>query len=448
MAMEIFKLVGSIMVDTDKANESIQKTDKKAEGLGGRLASGVKTAAKWGAGVASAAATVGKAMISGAKDTAANLDEIDKASKRMGIAAEEYQKLGHAAELCGIDMGTMEKAAKKLAGTDLSLDDALNQIMALGTEEERTAAASELFGESVAYNMGPLLQEGGDAFNAMKQEAIDLGLVMSNDSVAAGAAMNDSFTKIEGAVESLKNGLMADFMPYIQQALDWVVQNIPAIRETVTSVIESIKPVVESLIPLVEQVFKMISALWEGGLKKTLTGIIDFVTGVFTGDWGKAWEGVKSIFSGVFEALVTVFKAPINTIISGLNSFIDGVNNIKIPDWVPGVGGKSLHINHISMLERGGVLERGQTGFLEGNGAEAVVPLEKNKKWISALANDMEGVGIGNGKEALSVLHDIRDGIESLKAMGVYLDTGAMVGGLAEPMDKKLGRIAAQKARA
>ena len=58
MALEIFKLVGSIFVDNEKANDSIGKTDKKAEGMGKTLLGGVKTAAKWGAAIVGAAATV------------------------------------------------------------------------------------------------------------------------------------------------------------------------------------------------------------------------------------------------------------------------------------------------------------------------------------------------------------------------------------------------------
>lgn len=54
--MEIFKLVGSIFIDTEKANNSIAKTDKQVEGLGGKLGNGIKSAAKWGTALAAGAA--------------------------------------------------------------------------------------------------------------------------------------------------------------------------------------------------------------------------------------------------------------------------------------------------------------------------------------------------------------------------------------------------------
>lgn len=94
-------------------------------------------------------------------------------------------------------------------------------------------------------------------------------------------------------------------------------------------------------------------ALWNGvteivsGLMTAFGGVIDFITGVFTGNWQKAWDGVKSIFSGCFEALVGLCKTPINAIIGIINGAISGINNLglTIPDWVPGLGGKSFSIN-------------------------------------------------------------------------------------------------------
>lgn len=85
-----------------------------------------------------------------------------------------------------------------------------------------------------------------------------------------------------------------------------------------------------------------------------LSGVIEFITGVFTGNWGKAWEGVKNIFSNIINGLGDIFKAPINFIIKGINTFIRGLNKIKIPNWVPLVGGKGFNIGEIPLLAKGG----------------------------------------------------------------------------------------------
>ena len=91
--MEIFKLFGSILVDSSKAEDSISKTGEKAEGLGGKLGNGIKTAAKWGVALGAAAIAVGGAMLAAAGKVAGAADEIDKASRRAGTDAETWQKL-------------------------------------------------------------------------------------------------------------------------------------------------------------------------------------------------------------------------------------------------------------------------------------------------------------------------------------------------------------------
>lgn len=202
------------------------------------------------------------------------------------------------------------------------------------------------------------------------------------------------------------------------------------------------------IFPIVDAVFKGIKDLWQKTLKPVLQGILDFITGVFTLDFSKAFKGLLKIIEGIWEGLKTVIKAPINAVIGMINAFIDSINGIKIPDWVPGMGGTGLlNIKKIPLLASGGVLEAGQVGLLEGSGAEAVVPLDHNKRWINAVAKDMDTALGGGSGQAVALLQDVRDLMEQMVNAGIYLDTGALVGGLAKPMDKKLGQLQAAKAR-
>lgn len=89
------------------------------------------------------------------------------------------------------------------------------------------------------------------------------------------------------------------------------------------------------------------------GIFKIFGGVVDFITGVFTGNWKKAWEGVKSIFSGIFDTFTTIVKAPLNAIIGLVNGAIKGFNKLKIPEWVPKVGGKGINIPLIPQLAKG-----------------------------------------------------------------------------------------------
>lgn len=84
-----------------------------------------------------------------------------------------------------------------------------------------------------------------------------------------------------------------------------------------------------------------------GNIMDAFGGLIDFINGVFTGNWSKAWEGIKSIFSNAFGTLGEICKAPINAVISIINGAIAGINSlgITIPDWVPVIGGNAFNIN-------------------------------------------------------------------------------------------------------
>lgn len=112
------------------------------------------------------------------------------------------------------------------------------------------------------------------------------------------------------------------------------------------------------------------------GIMTRLSGLITFITGVFTGDWSKAWEGVKEIFGGAFEALVSLAKTPLNAVVNAINGVISGINGmgISIPDWVPGLGGKSftLNIPTIPQLAKGTTSWKGGLAQVHERGGEII----------------------------------------------------------------------------
>lgn len=194
------------------------------------------------------------------------------------------------------------------------------------------------------------------------------------------------------------------------------------------------------------------AGIWEN-IKQAFAAVGQFFSGIFS----EAWENIKSVFSGigawfderwkdvkkvfagiggffrtvfegardairtVWNTVTSLIKTPINALIDLLNIFIDGLNHIKVPNWVPGIGGYGINIPNIPKLARGGVLERGQLGLLEGSGAEAVVPLENNKKWINATAKAlrqaMNSEGIIGGGRGASVVYNYTQNNTSPKAL-------------------------------
>lgn len=164
---------------------------------------------------------------------------------------------------------------------------------------------------------------------------------------------------------------------------------------------------VDSIMKVVKQVIGTVSSI-VSGILKALGGLLDFITGVFSGDWKKAWEGIKTFFKGIWDAIVAVVKAPINLIITAINALMSGITtainavikalnklSFKVPDWVPGIGGKKwgfdikeLKAPSIPLLATGGIVTGDTLARIgEGGKKEAVLPLEQNTGWMDTLAD-------------------------------------------------------------
>ena len=154
---------------------------------------------------------------------------------------------------------------------------------------------------------------------------------------------------------------------------------LPVIENIVMVLVNVVATVAPPIIAAVSQIFANISNVVMS-LQGIFDGLIQFITGVFTGNWASAWEGVKSIFGNAFSALVELCKVPINAVIRVINGAIRGINSIvgggvTIPDWLPGGGGTfSLHLNEIPMLAKGGFTDG--VSIAGEAGTEAVISFD------------------------------------------------------------------------
>ena len=176
-----------------------------------------------------------------------------------------------------------------------------------------------------------------------------------------------------------------------------------------------------------EPMKKWFAELWSdftqitNGFKKMLDGLTLFVNGVFSGDWKKAWEGIKETFGGAWDGIVGLLKASANLIIGILNTvynfvcgvvnaIINGINKISFttPDWLnylhEGWGGQSfggfnlqpIQPINIPYLANGGITTGSTLANIGEAGREAVLPLENNLSYMKPLAemiaSEMKGV--------------------------------------------------------
>ncbi|WP_127491326.1 phage tail protein [Paenibacillus glycanilyticus] len=177
------------------------------------------------------------------------------------------------------------------------------------------------------------------------------------------------------------------------------------------------------------------------GMKTAFLGVLEFIRGVFTGDWKTAWEGVQRVFKGVFEGLYSLIKFPLNQIIDAVNAIIDGINGIKIdvPDWVEKITGYSsfgFNIPRLPKLARGGIVD-GKTdmgNYIAGEaGAEMVVPLENTSftdKIASALGTAvLTAMQMGQNNQGSGQVIQM-DGVTVARVLNKYLtNENARLGG-------------------
>lgn len=195
--------------------------------------------------------------------------------------------------------------------------------------------------------------------------------------------------------------LIQTLLPIIMQIVDAVLPVFISLLNTIVpifqNIIQAILPVLQqllqALIPVIQLVAEIFGSVLGSALQsianivsnvmQIFQGLIDFITGVFTGNWSQAWEGIKSIFSGAVGGLGKIIKAPLRAVVSAVNTVIGGLNKLKIPDWVPGLGGKGINIPMIPGFAKG--TNRTPSTFIAGeNGPELITDAANRKVFTAA----------------------------------------------------------------
>lgn len=152
-------------------------------------------------------------------------------------------------------------------------------------------------------------------------------------------------------------------------------------------------------------------------LEVIFLGLTNFISGVFSGNWRRAWFGVRQIFESIVSGLSHIFKAPLNFMIDGINKFLSGIGKVKIPDWVPGVGGKGFSIPRIPRLAKGGIVSASTIANIGEAGTEAVIPLQRNTQGLDMIAEKIS--------ERLSLSQN--DGTGATYVIKLVLDDGRVI---------------------
>ena len=206
-------------------------------------------------------------------------DNVDKMSQKMGMSTDAYQEWDFIMQHCGTSIDGLQSGMKTLAtaaetGSDaftaLGISQAdianmsqeelfsatLSALQNVSDETQRTYLAGKLLGRG-ATELGPLLNMSAEETEAMRQQVHDLGGVMSEDAVKAGAAFQDSLTNLQTALNGAKNQIGGEFLPSITTAMDGLTMILSGnVEEGIALVeqgIEEFGQTLEELGPYAEQ---------------------------------------------------------------------------------------------------------------------------------------------------------------------------------------------------
>lgn len=462
-------------------------------------------------GLSTAAAGALAGIVGLAYKSASAADELITLSNKTGIATDELQKMQYASELVDVSVEDITKAMQKMKKnmTSTSKDvtaafkslgvsvtdsngqlrnttdvfyEVLDGLSKITNETERDIVAMTIFGKS-ADELAGIVDDGGAALKALGEEAEQLGLVMSSETLDSLNNVNDSIDKMKAKADGTiaKSGAKAleALMPVFERVLDamdkaltfignldegqiTMILRILAITAAISPLAKGISNVtgliskltgaggiipkaitlltklsgntlpqlisviskfgtlgimalIIALVALIatkgDEIQKIINKVCDfvqgllgklfdwlnkngmttlaaivkgisdliGNIKTVLNGIIDFIRGVFTGDWKRAWSGIVEIFSGIFGGIKDLIKVPINAVIGAINKVIGGFNKLRA------VSGKS-QVATIPLLASGGIMSKGSAivgdegpELLTVSGGRAIVqPLSGN----------------------------------------------------------------------
>lgn len=368
--MNVMDLIAKISLDSSEYEKGVGEAKSSFSDLGSSIASGAKTIAKVGVGafVALGGAIAGAtgSLISNAKETAEYADNIDKMSQKMGFTTDAFQEwdfiMQHNGSSIDAVKGSLLKLDKALESDTtawqelgLSQEELMNMsseekfektvtaLQGVTDETEKARLAQEVFGKSY-QEMMPLLNQTAEETEAMKQQVHDLGGVMSEEGVKAGAQFQDSLQNLQTALSGAKNNLMAEFLPSLSTAMDGlsklfsgdesgigqVKQGIEEfaqkLSEKLPKVLETVGGIAESLISALPSFFDAIAQQLPSLIQTLIPVLINAVVGLS--------EAIEKALPQILSAI----QSNIGVITQGLTKILTSVGKIilkLVPTLLP-----------------------------------------------------------------------------------------------------------------
>lgn len=298
---------------------------------------------------------------------------------------------------------TVSEWLKKFSDWWKSLSPTMQKVILIVTGLVAVLGPLLIFIGKVAAGVGALITVFTGASAALGGLSVSLGAILAPIAAVVAAVVAvievikhwDEIMEVLGFVwEKICEGIKTAF----QAVWDFFVEGFTAIGELASEVCTAIGDFFSGLWDSICNIFSGIGEWFSGVFQAAYDGVVGIWEGIkefFTGVWDSIVNTFHDIGVAIYDAITGVVKGAINAVLSGavgiINGFVAAINGvIWVINLIPGVDISELDYLDVPQLARGGILQKGEVGLLEGNGAEAVVPLDQNKAWIDAVAKQMQ----------------------------------------------------------
>lgn len=334
--MNVFELFAKLGLDTSEYESGLEGAEKSASSFGSKLKSGIGTAAGVAAGAiaATTAATVAgtKAFVDGVSEVAQYGDNIDKMSQKMNMSATAFQEWDFVMQHCGTSIESMQASIKTLSNAAETGNDAfeklgmsqeeiasmsgeelfnatISALQNVSDETERTYLAGQLLGRG-ATELGALLNMTADETEEMKNQAHELGGVLSDEAVKDAAQFQDSLQNMQTSFTGLKNSMLTEFLPSFSTVMDGLSavfsgdteSGLEQIEQGVNDLVDNISEVAPRFIEIGGTILTALASSVSQNLPTLLTAGAEAISGIGTG----IISNLDQILPAAFSVIETI----------------------------------------------------------------------------------------------------------------------------------------------
>lgn len=468
--MEIFKLFGSIFVDNEEANNSIAKTEERAEGLASKLGNGIKTAAKWGAGIAAGAGVAVGGMAALVGKTLETTSQISKFAQVTGMSTKGFQEWDYIAKSFGFSMeqaaGDMAALAERAMDASSGVGENADMFKELGVSvtdaNGQLKSQEQLFNEVIlglqgmedvtrrnaiatamlsttGEELAPVLNMTAEELANMKSEAN----IIDDEQLKKAEDFRLGWEQVKNTFGGVVTEVGIALMPMFQGLLDWMNTNMPTIQLVINTVFTALSTGIQigiqwiqSFIAAIQQwytdneatfiafgvvvqnTFNYIQELWNTILQPALLTIIEYVQNVLLPAFQTGFNTIKDVVQTAFNLIKTIWN---NILQPVFNVIVNMIKTVLLPTFQFVFGAISSVIsttfNAIGKLWTGTLkpIFTGITDFISG-----VFSGNWSKAW-SGIVSTFKGIfnGISTAVKtplngAIGMINAVIDGLNSL----------------------------------